>query len=201
MLPPKSVWMVAPRLTMRLRERTVIPRTTPRYPTMRWPSNSNAVVTHCGWTGMDSLLLSELAPLSYRSPRLRLQLTLLVDDRDALDLDQAVVVVEAADLHEGHGRVVSAEVLAIDRADLAPERLVLGLGEHVDGELDDVVHVAGACRHHRLEVRADLAKLADQIALGDDVTLPVDRDLPGDVQRLAALDFPSVGVAVRRREA
>ncbi len=30
MLPPKSVWMVAPRLTMRLRERTVIPRTTPR---------------------------------------------------------------------------------------------------------------------------------------------------------------------------
>src|SRR5882724_4142383 len=167
---------------------------------MRWPSNSNAVVTHCGWTGMDSLLLSELASLPYRSPRLRLQLALLVDDRDAFDLDQAVVVVEASNLHERHGRVVSAEVLAIDRADLAPERLVLGLGEHVDGELDDVLHLAGARHHDRLEVLADLAKLPDQIALADDVARLVDRDLPGDVHGLAALDFPSMGVTGRRWE-
>src|SRR6185503_10092660 len=158
---------------------------------MRWPSNSNAVVTHCGWTDIASSLLSELAPLSYRSPRLRLQLALR-DDRDPFDLDQAVVVVEAPDLDESHGRVVPAEVLPVHRADVAPVRLVLGLGEHVDGELDDVVHLAGARRHQCLQVLADLPELGDQIALADHLARLVQRDLPGHVEGLATLDLPAV---------
>src|SRR5258705_7935081 len=50
MLPPKSVWMEAPMLATTLRERTVIPRTTPRLAAIRYPSKVNAVVTH--WRGM-----------------------------------------------------------------------------------------------------------------------------------------------------
>src|ERR1700675_123640 len=49
-LPPKSVWIVAPMLATTLRERTVMPRTTPRLEATRYPSNVKAVVTH--WRGM-----------------------------------------------------------------------------------------------------------------------------------------------------
>jgi hypothetical protein len=35
MFPPKRVWMEAPKLPMMLRERTVMPRTTPRLAVMR----------------------------------------------------------------------------------------------------------------------------------------------------------------------
>src|SRR6185295_15648536 len=124
-----------------------------------------------------------------------------VEDRDAFDLDQAVVVVQASDLREGHGRVVPAEVLAVHYVDLASARLELGLGEHVDGELDDVVHLAGARSHDRLEILADLAELGDQIAAADDLAGLVECHLAGDVDRLAALDFPAVGVTGGLREA
>src|SRR5947199_5739241 len=50
MLPPKSVWMEAPMLATTFRERTVIPRTTPRLAAIRYPSKVKAVVTH--WRGM-----------------------------------------------------------------------------------------------------------------------------------------------------
>src|SRR6266542_3816992 len=50
MLPPKSVWIEAPMLATTFRERTVIPRTTPRLAATRCPSKVKAVVTH--WRGM-----------------------------------------------------------------------------------------------------------------------------------------------------
>src|ERR1700675_3041164 len=50
MLPPKSVWIVAPIFATMFRERTVMPRTTPRLEATRYPSNVKAVVTH--WRGM-----------------------------------------------------------------------------------------------------------------------------------------------------
>src|SRR5262245_47553561 len=49
MLPPTRVCSEAPMLPTMLRERTVMPRTTPRLAAIRKPSNPNAVVTHCGW--------------------------------------------------------------------------------------------------------------------------------------------------------
>src|ERR671923_306633 len=39
--------MLAPNCPTMLRERTVMPRTTPRYLLTRWPSNPKAVVTIC----------------------------------------------------------------------------------------------------------------------------------------------------------
>src|SRR6185295_11100017 len=179
---------------------------------MRWPSNSNAVVTHCGWTDMNippwlcRPLTLPSPPSGARVPsnpsphwgegRVR-GVVDSADDRDPFDLDQAVVVVEAPDLDESHGRVVPAEVLPVHRADVAPVRLVLGLGEHVDGELDDVVHLAGARRHQCLQVLADLPELGDQIALADHLARLVQRDLPGHVEGLATLDLPAVSVADR----
>src|SRR5439155_7654559 len=44
MLPPRMVWSEAPRLPSPERERTVMPRTTPRPFTIRWPSRVNVVV-------------------------------------------------------------------------------------------------------------------------------------------------------------
>src|SRR6266850_5557089 len=48
MLPPNSVCSDAPMLPTMLRERTTIPRTTPRLLTVRWPGSSKAVVTSFG---------------------------------------------------------------------------------------------------------------------------------------------------------
>src|SRR5262249_43513834 len=48
MFPPPSCWKAAPMLPTTLRERTVMPRTTPRFRTIRAPSMLNAVVTHWG---------------------------------------------------------------------------------------------------------------------------------------------------------
>src|SRR2546429_6832064 len=45
MLPPPSCWKAAPMLPITLRERTVIPRTMPRFRAVRAPSMENAVVT------------------------------------------------------------------------------------------------------------------------------------------------------------
>src|ERR1700722_20724179 len=45
MLPPNSDWKPAPILPSTLRERTVRPRTRPRYFVTRWPSISLVVVT------------------------------------------------------------------------------------------------------------------------------------------------------------
>src|SRR5258708_5522641 len=83
---------------------------------------------------------------------------------------------------------------------LARSRLVLGLGEHVDGELDDVVHLAGARAQDRLEVLADLAELGDHVAAADHVAVLVQRDLTGHVDGLPALDLPAVGVTGGLRE-
>src|SRR6185503_6663083 len=48
MLPPNSVWKAAPMLPTMLRERTMIPRTTPQCCVMRKPSKARPVVTHSG---------------------------------------------------------------------------------------------------------------------------------------------------------
>src|SRR6267378_2662735 len=98
---------------MALRERTVMPRTTPRLPTIRWPSKVKAVVTH--WRGMGT---------------------------------------GASSVHHGHGF-----------------------------DLDDL---ARAREQHGLEVLADLAELADDVARADELTVLVERHLPGDEDRLAA---------------
>src|SRR5512143_2055660 len=52
MLPPKNAWIPAPMLPMTLRERTVMPRTTPRFTLIRQPSKPKAVVTQRGSTLM-----------------------------------------------------------------------------------------------------------------------------------------------------
>src|SRR6266850_1910547 len=48
MLPPSKVCSDAPMLPMMLRDRTTIPRTTPRFLTMRCPGSSKADVTSFG---------------------------------------------------------------------------------------------------------------------------------------------------------
>ena len=48
-----------------------------------------------------------------------------------------------------------------------------------------------------LEVLTDLAELGGQIALADHAACLVQRDLAGDVDGLAALDLPAVGVSGR----
>src|SRR4029077_11655396 len=120
--------------------------------------------------------------------------------RDRFDLDQAPMVVAARDLHQRHGRVVAPEVVAVDRADVPRAGLVVALREHVDGQLDDVVHLARAGHQHRFQVLAHLAELGDQVARAHDVALLVERDLARDVDRLAALGLPAVGIAGRLDE-
>src|ERR1700730_3982073 len=59
MLPPTIVCNAAPRFPSTLRERTIIPRTTPKFLTMRYPGSSRAEVTMLASTlGMLSLLLA-----------------------------------------------------------------------------------------------------------------------------------------------
>src|SRR5258705_3963112 len=48
MLPPMRVCSVAPMLPTMLRERTTMPRTTPRFRTVRCPGRSKPVVTSVG---------------------------------------------------------------------------------------------------------------------------------------------------------
>ena len=45
MLPPKNVCTAAPRFPITLRERTIMPRTMPKFRTIRYPGNSIAEVT------------------------------------------------------------------------------------------------------------------------------------------------------------
>src|SRR5881397_3235001 len=52
MSPPTSVCSVPPSVPNRLRERTTMPRTTPRFRTIRWPGSSKAVVTRFGSIGV-----------------------------------------------------------------------------------------------------------------------------------------------------
>src|SRR5205809_5595184 len=52
MSPPTSVCSVPPSVPNKLRERTTMPRTTPRFRTIRWPGNSRAVVTRFGSIGV-----------------------------------------------------------------------------------------------------------------------------------------------------
>jgi hypothetical protein len=44
MFPPKKLWMLAPKLPTTDRDRTTIPRTTPKFFIVRYPATSNAVV-------------------------------------------------------------------------------------------------------------------------------------------------------------
>ncbi|HXO05149.1 MAG TPA: hypothetical protein VN884_05915 [Candidatus Sulfotelmatobacter sp.] len=59
---PECVSSEAPIVPNRLRERTVIPRTSPMLRTTRYPGSSNAVVTMFSFT-----LTSIVPPLSYAS--------------------------------------------------------------------------------------------------------------------------------------
>src|SRR5271156_26742 len=52
MLPPTSVCRLAPRVPKTDRERTTIPRTTPRFLTILYPGSSRAVVTIEASSGM-----------------------------------------------------------------------------------------------------------------------------------------------------
>src|SRR6266511_1310182 len=69
MLPPKSVWIEAPMLATTFRERTVIPRTTPRLAATRCPSKVKAVVTHWRGMGMVALQSTSCTVLAINSPR------------------------------------------------------------------------------------------------------------------------------------
>src|SRR4030095_2579725 len=69
MLPPKSVWIEAPMLATTFRERTVIPRTTPRLAAIRYPSKVNAVVTHCRGMGTRAAQLADGSNVAMDSPR------------------------------------------------------------------------------------------------------------------------------------
>ena len=82
-------------------------------------------------------------------------------------------------------------------ADVLRFRLVVGLGQHVDGELDDVVHLAAASQEEGLQVLAHLAELGDEVTLAHDRAGLVGGDLTGHVERLAALYLEAVGVADR----
>src|SRR6266478_8212354 len=74
MLPPKRVWIQAPTFTMRLRDRTVMPRTTPRLDVIRYPSKPSAVVTHSGWMDMARLLCDASCPARSFDRRVRARL-------------------------------------------------------------------------------------------------------------------------------
>src|SRR5262245_12878206 len=68
MLPPTSVWNAAPMLPRMLRERTTMPRTTPRFRVTAWPGSSNAVVTIFGSTADMSTSWALRPPLPLRPP-------------------------------------------------------------------------------------------------------------------------------------
>src|ERR1044072_8193182 len=69
MLPPTIELKIAPMLTKRLRERTTMPRTTPRFCRTRKPGSSKAVVTICGETEKRGSLLEYEAAVRTRSAR------------------------------------------------------------------------------------------------------------------------------------
>ena len=89
---------------------------------------------------------------------------------------------------------MAAEVLPVDEADVLRLRLVVGLGQHVHGELDDVVHLAAAGHEEGLQVLAHLAELGDEVTLAHDGAGLVGGDLTGHVERLAALHLEAVGI-------
>src|SRR4029453_2281946 len=69
MLPPKSVWMEAPMLATTFRERTVIPRTTPRLAAIRYPPKGKAGVPHWRGMGMAAAQVADGSSVTMSSPR------------------------------------------------------------------------------------------------------------------------------------
>ena len=125
-------------------------------------------------------------------------------DRDRLDLDQDVVAEKCADLDErARGRMFRVDIFVADCAhggDLAD------VAQEV-GQLDDVAPGGIGGLESARQVLEDLARLDFEVALPDEVTLNVERNLPRDVYHPAGRRIDDMAVAdgagqgLRREEA
>src|SRR5690349_820010 len=113
------------------------------------------------------------------------------DERDRLDLDPRAGNREAAHLDEGARGPRIAEDL---RAHGVDRSSVVDVGQE-DRHLDDVAEPCARRRQHRADVREDLPRLRDDVAL-DEPALAVDRHAAGHEQQAACTH--GVGVVADR---
>src|SRR6185369_12217575 len=100
-------------------------------------------------------------------------------NRRRLDLDLRAVLDEGRDLHQGHGREMAADHLAVGLADFSEARDVLLLVGHVPGEADQVFGLGAALGRYLLAVPADLAGDEDERAARSDAVGIAFRFRPG----------------------
>jgi hypothetical protein len=113
------------------------------------------------------------------------------DDGQALDLDQGVLVPQAADADAGHRGVVGADQPAPDGADLAGVRAVVGHVDDEDGQAGQLVGLAAGSTQGREQVAERLLELRNDAA-ADDAALGVHGRLAGQED-----DLPLAGNRVR----
>src|SRR5262245_65528138 len=120
--------------------------------------------------------------------------------RYSFHLDYRVGIEQAFNFEQGHHRIVTAKVGAMNLAQRLQLRAIgVAVGD-VDVELDDVLQPSACGLDHGLEIFDDLLVLGDDVAGGYDAALGVARVLPGQHQQPPALDDAAVTEAARPAE-
>src|SRR5215813_13805336 len=120
--------------------------------------------------------------------------------RDPFHLYHRVGIEQAFDLEQGHSRVVTAKVRAMDFAQRFQLRAISVAVGDVDVELDDVLQPSPGGLDHGLEVFDDLLVLGDEVAGRYDAALGVARVLPGQHQQTPTFDDDAMTEAARPDE-
>src|SRR5579875_2674325 len=115
-----------------------------------------------------------------------------IENGDALNFDQHLILIEARDFKEGRRGVVCAEKLTMDFAERLAMREIIIAVFYENGHLDDVLHRAASHLKHCLQVAQYLLVLADKVAGGDNPARAVAGGLPGQEEQLSACSNDAV---------